>query len=52
MIVVEIFFTCWIIFLSDGSVHCYCENELPPVVIEESIERAVLPAEARDYAAS
>lgn len=47
-----IIFSCWLIFMSDGSAHCYCDNEVPPIVIEETIERPALPREARDYAAS
>lgn len=41
---IEIFFTCWIIFLSDGSAHCYCENEVPPVPVTQ--ERVVVRVEA------
>jgi hypothetical protein len=28
---IEIFFTCWLILLPSGDVHCYCENEVPAI---------------------
>lgn len=49
---IEIIFTCWLIFMADGSAYCYCEGETPPepteavlVVDDARVPKFELPPE-------
>lgn len=40
---IEIFFTCWLILLSDGSMFCYCEGEDTPAIPAEQVVSVAEP---------